>query len=234
VILRDLGSLAAARRNAMPLEFEKAKQAADEAGVPMAPAPPATTPTETTPADGKPRQEAPKPPTPPDRNANIATGLEALRAVLPATFITLYSTGVLLLQSYTQSAGAPSRAAQQATLATQFVKDPDALRAALQALTVETKDFLGVRIGFAVLATVALLFQAYKKAQVPGKTKRVILEPTVTTLAFVAWALGAPGTFLAAYMNANQLGVTTIAIVFGAAIALFALSTTVLNKPTAS
>ena len=206
MILRDLGALAAARRSDQSLDSERAQQAANAA----AKHPPA------------------------DKKADVTTGLEALRAVLPATFITLYSTAVLLLQKYSQSEGAPGRAAEQAALATTFVKNPDALKNALQALSVETPEFLWARILMAALATAALAFQAYHKAQIPRAKKRVILEPVVTTLAFVAWALGAPGTFVAVYLNASELLVTTVVIVFGSALALWALSQTVLKKKSAS
>jgi hypothetical protein len=212
VILRDLSSLATARRSGMSLDVAKAQRAANDAGAP----PPL-----------KPAGEGDK--TSPPDSPNVATALEALRAVLPATFIALYSTAVILLQNFTQAAGAEARATLQTSLARQFAEKPNELKAAFQALPVESPYFVELRVGFAVLAILLLAYFAYSKAQMPGK-KRVLMEPAVTTLAFIAWALASPGTFLAAYLTANQLAATTISVAFGAALALYVVSETVLRK----
>lgn len=160
---------------------------------------------------------------------NVATGLEALRAVLPATLITLYTTGVLLLQNVANAAGAGGRAAEQAALATKHGAGTPALEAALAALSVEPPALAWARVLFAVVFTVLVIYYAYNKAQtVPGR--RVYLEPFVTSSAFVAWAVASPGTFLAAYMNATQLAVATILIAILAAGALWVVSETKLKK----
>lgn len=196
----------------MSLDEAKAQHAANDGGTPPLP---------------KPAAEGQKLP-PPD-SPNVATALEALRAVLPATFIALYSTAVILLQNLTQAAGAQARATLQADLAKEFDKRTDELKAALQALPVEAPNFVELRIGFAVLAILLLAYLAYSKSQVPGE-KRVVMEPAVTTLAFVAWAVSSPGTFLAVYLTANELAATTISVAFGSALVLYVVSETVLRK----
>lgn len=96
--LRDIGALAAARRTRTSLNTARADRAGAELEDP--------------------------PPTSP----NVGTALEALRAVLPATLITLYTTGVLLLQNITNAVGADPRAAQQAALAEELGAGTPALR----------------------------------------------------------------------------------------------------------
>jgi hypothetical protein len=211
LILRDLSSLATARRSGISLDEAKARQAANDAKKPAPPMPA---------GQGDRR--------PPD-SPNVATALEALRAVLPSTFIALYSTAVILLQNLTQAAGADARTTHQTALAKEFAEKPNELKAALLALPVESPYLVELRVGFALLAIVLLAWLAYSKAQLPGK-KRVLTEPVVTTLAFIAWALSSPGTFLAAYLTANQLAATTISVAFGSALALSVVSQTVLKK----
>jgi hypothetical protein len=172
-------------------------------------------------------------PEPSDESPNIATALEALRAVLPATFVALYTTGVILLQNLAQATGASGRAREQVALAATHANSEAALEAALQALSVEPRDLSAIRVAFAVVSTILLAFYAYQKAQVPNEP-RVVLEPSVVTGAFVAWALAAPGTFLAAYLNSTQLAATTIIVAVLAALALFVLGATVLNRPSES
>lgn len=168
-------------------------------------------------------------PATPAGGPDIATALEALRAVLPATLITLYTTGVLLLQNLTNAAGAAGRAADQAALASTYGAGTPELAKALEALSVEPMTFAWARVVFAVACTFLVAFYAYRTAQVVPE-KKVLIEPTVVTLAFVAWAVASPGTFLAAYLNTNNLAVTTILVAFIAAIGLFVIANTVLKK----
>jgi hypothetical protein len=197
--LRDIGALAAARRKGKSLDTMRAAAAGAEE-----------------------KDEAVDSP-------NIASALEALRAVLPATLITLYTTGVLLLQNITNAVGAETRAAQQAALAVELGAGTPALKAALANMSAEPSDFAWARVLLAAVGTVLVAFYAYTKAQtVPGR--RVLLEPTVTTGAFVAWAIASPGTFLAAYLNANELAVTTILVAVIAAAALWVISSTKLSR----
>lgn len=160
---------------------------------------------------------------------NVASALEALRAVLPATLITLYSTAVILLQNVTNAAGASERAAEQAALATTHGAGTPALTKALEALSVEPTTFAWARVAFAVIWIAFVGLYAFRTAQgVPGR--RVILEPLVATAAFVAWALASPGTFLASYLNASNLAVVTILIAFVGAGGLLVLSDGVLKN----
>ena len=214
LILRDLNALTTARRTGTPLTDAKAQQAAADANVPV----PATDPSKKVAAGG-----------------DISSALDALRAVVPTTIISLYSTGVILLQSGTQALGGAGRNATQAALAKQFEKDPDGLKTALAALPLETADLVSVRIFVAVVTTLAVFYLAYYKAQPRDEKHKkqketVVLEPVITTLAFIAWALAAPGTFLAAYLTAMELFVATVAIAFTAAICLAVASQTVLKK----
>lgn len=198
--LREIGALAAARRGKTSLDAERENRAASE------------------------KEKAPA-----NDSPNVATALEALRAVLPTTMITLYTTGVLVLQNLTNATGADGRAAEQAALAERLGADSPALKTALANLSVEPTALAWTRVALAAFALLVVAYYAYSKAQtVPGQ--RVLLEPAVTTGAFAAWALASPGTFLAAYLNATQLAVATTLIAIIAAIALWAISDTKLKK----
>jgi len=197
---RQLGALAAARRLGNTLDSQAASNAADGAVAPV----PAT-------------------------NDTVSKPLEALRAVIPATMITLYSGIVIPLQGFAINSGAAGRAATNAALAKQYGADTAGLETAIKALTVETSAWVEIRILFAIAATIAVLIYSYRQAQtVDGQ--RVILEPLVTTLAFAAWAAASPGSFLAAYLNAEQYQIIPLAIAGLMAIVLFAFSSTTLSK----
>jgi hypothetical protein len=164
---------------------------------------------------------------------NISTALDALRAVLPATLITFYSTAVILLQNVTNAAGASDRAAQQAALATVHGAGTPALENALKLLSAEPNTFAIWRVLFAAVWVGLVAMYAFRTAQIetpPGKPKRrVYLEPLVATAAFIAWALASPGTFLAAYLNSTNLAIATILIAFIGAGGLYVVSDAVLK-----
>jgi len=170
---------------------------------------------------------------------NISSALEALRAVLPATLITLYSTAVILLQNLTNAGGSGERAAQQAAMAKTYGAGTPELETALKAMSAEPSTFAGLRVGFAVVFVVLVAFYAFRTAQpdppivVGQRVRRVFLEPIVATAAFVAWALASPGTFLAAYMNSTNLAVATVLIAFIGAGGLYVISDSVLKKKAA-
>lgn len=167
---------------------------------------------------------------------DVSTALEALRAVLPATLITLYTTAVILLQNVTNAAGSGDRAAQQSALAVSHGAGTEALTKALAALSVEPEQFAWARVLFAVAFTGLVAFYAYRTAQPTQRVKgqRILLEPLVATGAFVAWALASPGTFLASYLNATNLAVATILIAFIGAGGLWVVSEAVLKKKAGS
>lgn len=96
-------------------------------------------------------------------------------------------------------------------------------------MSVEPQDFVWARILLAVFGTALVAYYAYSKAQTV-QDERVLLEPAVTTGAFIAWAIASPGTFLAAYLNATQLAVVTILTAIIAAAVLFVISETKLKK----
>jgi hypothetical protein len=170
---------------------------------------------------------------------NVSTALEALRAVLPATLITFYSTAVILLQATTNAAGAGDRAAEQAALAQTFGAGTPALESALKALPAEPATFAVWRVVFAFIWVGFVAIYAFRTAQVdaepgPGRpARRVFLEPIVATAAFIAWALASPGTFLAAYLNSTNLAIATILIAFVGAGGLCVVSEAVLKKKAA-
>jgi lysylphosphatidylglycerol synthetase-like protein (DUF2156 family) len=200
--LRDLGALARARRAGTTLASEQARTAA--AGeIADAEVPPQT--------------------------GDVSKTLEALRAVLPATLIALYSALVIPLQGFAISNGADARAAQQAEIAKSLGNDAAKVKAALAALTVEPDALLSLRIAVAVIVAVFVFIYAYRKAQTV-ENQRVILEPLVTLGAFVAWELASPGTFLAALLTAQNLPVYTTVIAGLTAIGLWAVSETTLKK----
>jgi hypothetical protein len=167
---------------------------------------------------------------------DVSTALEALRAVLPATLITLYSTAVILLQTTTNAAGAAERATEQAALAKTYAAGSPELENALKALSAEPSAFAGWRLLFAVVWVVFVAIYAFRTAQIDtpraeGRpVRRVFLEPLVATAAFIAWALASPGTFLAAYMNSTNLAIATILIAFLGAGGLYVISDAVLKK----
>jgi hypothetical protein len=161
---------------------------------------------------------------------DVSTALEALRAVLPATLVALYTTAVILLQNLAIASGAAARAAEQAALAAQHQNDQAGLAKALQELSVEPTGLAPARVGFALVCIVLVAIYAYRTAQVVPH-KRVLLEPLVATGAFVAWVAASPGTPAAAYLNATQLAEFTILVAFIAAIALWVVSNTWLKKP---
>jgi hypothetical protein len=203
--MRDIGALAAARRLGTTLEFEKGKAAAPpvDTGGEVPPAPPPTKVSET---------------------------LEALRAVIPATLITLYTAVVIPLQGFAISIGSDDRVAEQQRIAKEFASDAAKVKSELAAMTVEPDALLTLRIGVAVVIAVFVFLYAYRKAQtVPNQ--RVLLEPIVTTIAFVAWELASPGTFLAALLVPAMLPVYTTVIAGLTAIGLWAVSETILKKP---
>jgi hypothetical protein len=207
VILQDIGALAEARRSdeEPTLEAARAKQ-----------------------AEGAGAQTTTK------AKDDVATGLEAFRAMLPVELLAPYTTIALVLQVISQQRGAEARAAAQAGIANALVDKPAVLKSTLANLTVETPNDIEIRVGMAILATILLAVVAYSKAQVRGSKTRVIVEPLVLTLTFIAFALGAPGTVLPAFLNASDLSLWTAVIVLGWGMVLTALTLTVLKKKSAT
>lgn len=194
IFLRDIGALARARRRRTTLAAEK-------------------------------KDETPAAPVAP--GAPIGGGLEAVRAVLPVTFLATYTAGVLAFQGLAITLGADDRAKEQAALTKKFAADPAALKDALKELSLETDKLVWLRIVYAIAMLIGLVFLAFKKvtatpvagAPLPETPK---LEPFITIAAFIAWAVAAPGTPLAAYLNAENLTVVTVSVgVFTAGVLYF-------------
>jgi hypothetical protein len=179
------------------------------------------------------------PSSPPQQTSDpdVSSALDALRAVLPATLITLYSTGVIVLQNAANSAGADDRAARIAALTKSLGAGTPELVTAVKGLSAEPDKYGFLRAIFAAAFLVFVAYFAFRTAQIEpatGKRKRTVyLEPLVSTAAFVAWAIASPGTFLAAYLNTTDLALTTILVAFLGAGGLYVISNGVLKKKAA-
>ena len=97
------------------------------------------------------KKKSPTSPAEKTTDPNISSALDALRAVLPATLITFYSTAVILLQNAANVAGADGRAAEISALTKTLGAGTPALEKAVKALTAEPDTYATWRVIFAAV-----------------------------------------------------------------------------------
>lgn len=82
----------------------------------------------------------------------------------------------------------------------------------------------------AIFFGVPVFILARSTAQTATNDTNPLLEPGIAVIAFAAWALASPGTFLAAFLKATDLAGATGLTAIAAAAALFVASQ-LLKKP---
>lgn len=173
-------------------------------------------------------------PEPASGAAGISGTLEAIAAVIPTGVAAIYTGGVLLVRGVALDAGTEKRATTEAALAAAG-KSAAEIKAALEALPLETTSFIGARWILFAVALAAAAIMAWRAAgagngKATKKRRLLLAEPLTAVAAFVGWALASPGTPLAAYFNANEVLVYTIVIGVVAGLGLLASGALVLKK----
>lgn len=167
----------------------------------------------------------------------VSTTVEALAAVIPTGVVGLYTLIAIPISQYAEKAASAARADKAAELALDPKMTKPQIEAALAKLTQESGDWLALRWGVIILTTVVvavLVAQAARGGNQPSTTKvRTVPVPEAlaSVLAFLAWAMAAPGTPLAHHYTADDMTVVTSTIVGVAALLLLALGKGVLSKP---
>lgn len=175
----------------------------------------------------------------PAADASGITGtLEAIAAVIPTGITATYMAGVLLIRGVALNAGTEERAAAETVMA-KAGKSADEIKAALEAMPLETTAFIWARWALFAVALLAAAFMAGAAAKAGNdkatkKRKLLLAEPLTAVVAFVGWALASPGTPLAAYYNANSVLVYSVLIGVVAGLGLLASGALVLKKPVSS
>ena len=165
----------------------------------------------------------------------IATTPEALAAVIPTGIAAAYTLASSQIGRWAVAAGETERSARAVKWRSEGRSERFITRE-LNDLPLESAEWLWLRVVFFCLVAVVVLVVARRAAregdaQTTTPRGKVVAEPAVAVVAFIAWALVVPGTPLGAVVDSGGATLVTTIVAASGGFLVYALGFMQLTKP---